>query len=81
MSGSGNDDDLGPLLAPETARELEAHDRKKPSPGGEPDCPRCGGRMVRMVEAHPAPRGDDSPFRIRLVCAEEECRAWTIYDW
>lgn len=75
------DDNLGPLLDVEQAGKLEARDRAKPGPGGEPDCPACGGPMVRMVERHPAPRSDDSPFRVRLVCAAEDCRRWTVYDW
>lgn len=75
------DDNLGPLLDAERAQELEARDRAKPGPGGQPDCPECGSRMVRLVEKHPAPRSDDSPFRVRLVCSAEECRRWTVYDW
>lgn len=75
------DDNLGPLLDPEQAAELERMDREHPIPGGEPSCPRCGAEMVRRVERHPAPRADDSPFRVRLVCGDEECRGWTVYDW
>lgn len=74
-------DDLGPLLDPERADDLEKADRDNPIPGGEPECPACGAAMVRRVERHPAPRSDDSPFRVRLVCTSEECRRWTIYDW
>lgn len=74
-------DNLGPLLDPEQAEDLEARDRQKPGPGGEPNCPACGARMVRLVERHPAPRSDASPFRVRLVCSAAECRAWTAYDW
>jgi hypothetical protein len=80
-----SDPDSGPpagsLLDPESSVELEAADREKPIPGGEPDCPRCGTRMTRRVERHPAPRGGSSPFRVRLVCPKEECGAWTVYDW
>jgi hypothetical protein len=41
----------------------------------------CEAPMARMVERHPAPRTDESPFRVRLVCTSTECRRWTIYDW
>lgn len=75
------DDNLGPLLDPEQAQELEEVDRGKPIPGGEPECPACGSEMLRSVEKHPAPRSDESPFRVRLVCTSEPCRRWTVYDW
>lgn len=75
------DDNLGPLLDPEQAEELEAADRERPIPGGEPECPACGEEMIRSVEKHPAPRAGGSPFRVRLVCPAEECRRWTVYDW
>lgn len=75
------DDNLGPLLDAEQAEALEERDRSKPGPGGEPDCPACGAQMVRLVERHPAPRADDSPFRVRLVCSAEACGRWTVYDW
>ncbi len=75
------DDNLGPLLDPEQAVDLEAADRERPIPGGEPECPACGSEMLRSVEAHPAPRTDGSPFRVRLVCGSESCRRWTVYDW
>lgn len=71
----------GPLLDPEISESLEADDRKRPIPGGEPGCPLCGTTLVRHVEKHPAPRGGASPFRVRLVCPADECRAWTVYDW
>lgn len=71
----------GRLLDPSSAEAAEAADREKPIPGGEPDCPLCGVEMLRHVEKHPAPRGDDSPFRVRLVCSSDECGAWTVYDW
>lgn len=71
----------GSLLDPESADRLEAADREKPIPGGEPACPRCGTRMIRRVERHPAPRGGKSPFRVRLVCPGKDCGAWTVYDW
>lgn len=74
-------DNLGPLLDPLQAEELERLDRDRPIPGGEPECPECGAEMVRTVEEHPAPRADDSPFRVRLICGNEECRRWTVYDW
>lgn len=75
------EDNLGPLLDVEQATKLEADDRQHPAPGGQPDCPACGAPMVRMVERHPAPRSDPSPFRVRLVCSSDDCRRWTIYDW
>ena len=71
----------GRLLDPEAAARLEADDRKRPIPGGEPRCPACGNQMVRRVERHPAPHGGESPFRVRLTCADEACAAWTVYDW
>ena len=71
----------GPLLDFEKATELEALDRQKAIPGGEPPCPACGTRMTRHVERHPAPRGGGSPFRVRLVCPSADCRSWTVYDW
>lgn len=73
--------ELGPLLDPEQADELEARDRRHAGPGGEPVCPRCGTTMIRCVERHRAPRSDPSPFRVRLVCGSPDCRAWTIYNW
>lgn len=76
-----SDHNLGPLLDPGQGDTLETRDREHPGPGGEPDCPACGSRMVRMVEQHVAPRSDDSPFRVRLVCSGTECRTWTVYDW
>lgn len=75
------DDNLGPLLDPEQAEELEAEDRAHPIPGGEPACPACGEEMVRSVEKPPAPRTDGAPFRVRLVCPAEGCGRWTVYDW
>lgn len=72
---------LGPLLQAEQGEALEAHDREHAGPGGEPACPVCDCPMARLVEEHRAPRSDDSPFRVRLVCSSEECRAWTVYDW
>ena len=71
----------GRLLDPSNADAVEAADREKPIPGGAPHCPLCGSEMLRHVEKHPAPRGDDSPFRVRLVCPSDECGAWTVYDW
>jgi hypothetical protein len=84
MSDNGTDGESatrGPLIDPETSDGLEADDRKRPVPGGEPNCPLCGNTMVRRVERHPAPRGGGSPFRVRLVCVAEDCGAWTVYDW
>ena len=75
------DDTSGALLDPEASDRLEAEDRKKPIPGGEPDCPQCEKRMTRRVERYPAPRGGSSPFRVRLVCPNAQCGAWTVYDW
>ena len=69
------------LLDPVLADRIEAEDRKRPIPGGEPDCPLCGKKMVRRVERYPAPHGGTSPFRVRLVCQHESCGAWTVYDW
>ena len=74
-------EDAGALLDPESGDRLEAEDRKKPIPGGEPACPRCSTKMTRRVEKYPAPRGGSSPFRVRLVCPNGECGAWTVYDW
>lgn len=71
----------GPLLDAERAAALEARDREKAIPGGEPPCPLCGTKVTRHVEKHPAPRGGGSPFRVRLVCPGENCGAWTVYDW
>lgn len=72
---------LGPLLDSEQGEALEKHDREHAGPGGEPTCPLCGTTMVRLVEEHRAPRADESPFRVRLVCGSDECRCWTVYDW
>lgn len=71
----------GRLLDPWKADAVEAEDRKKPIPGGAPDCPLCGAAMIRHVERHPAPRGGRSPFRVRLACSASDCGAWTVYDW
>lgn len=72
--------DIGPLYEPEHAAELERADRKNPIPGGEPVCPLCGAKTARLVEQHPSPHGL-SPFRVRLLCTNEECRRWTVYNW
>ncbi|MEE9471933.1 MAG: hypothetical protein V3W32_09495 [Gemmatimonadota bacterium] len=76
-----HDDNLGRMLDPEQAAELERLDREHPTAGGEPECPVCSTRMVRHVEKHVAPRSGGSPFRIRLVCPSEECGRWTTYNW
>ena len=84
MSENGTDPESprqGPLLDPERSTLLEEEDRRRPIPGGEPECPLCGAPLTRHVEKHPAPRGGGSPVRVRLVCSGEECRAWTVYDW
>ena len=74
-------DELGPMYGPDQAQALEAADRKNPIPGGEPDCPVCGTKLVRLVERHKSLGTGESPFRIRLLCTDEECRRWTVYDW
>lgn len=76
-----NNGEGGRLLDPWKAEAVEAEDRKKPVPGGEPTCPMCGEPMTRHVEKHAAPHGGGSPFRVRLVCTSAECGAWTVYDW
>ncbi len=81
LGGMTTIDELGPLLSPEVGAKLEEADRARPIPGGEPACPECGAKMTRLVEHHPAPRTDASPFRVRLVCSGKECRRWTVYDW
>ncbi len=80
-AADGAPDESGALLDPESGDRLEAEDRKKPIPGGEPACPRCSTKMTRRVEKNTAPRGGPSPFRVRLVCPNGECSAWTVYDW
>ncbi len=79
--GRPDDEPARQLLDPSRAEAVEAQDRGKPIPGGEPACPLCGAAMVRHVEKHPAPRGGNSPFRVRLVCGSDDCGAWTVYDW
>jgi hypothetical protein len=69
------------LLGTDESSKLEAEDRRRPIPGGEPACPRCGTTMLRHVEKHPAPRAGPSPFRVRLACPGENCGGWTVYDW
>ena len=78
---SAGEERSAPLLDPVTARSIEEKDRQRPIPGGEPDCPLCGMKMVRRVERYPAPHGGSSPFRVRLVCPGESCGAWTVYAW
>ncbi len=74
-------EESGPVYELEQATDLERLDRKNPIPGAEPACPVCESRTHRMVEAHPAPRSDDSPFRVRLICRNDECRRWLVYNW
>lgn len=76
-----SDENPGPLLDAEAGDALETHDREHSGPGGEPSCPLCSTGMVRLVEEHRAPRTDDSPFRVRLICPSPDCGAWTVYDW
>ena len=73
--------EVGPLLGFEEGQTLERYDRKHPGQGGDPKCPRCSATMVRSVELHRAPRSDNSPFRIRLVCSSDDCMVWTVYNW
>ncbi|MEE9156225.1 MAG: hypothetical protein V3U38_06210 [Gemmatimonadota bacterium] len=70
-----------PLYDRANADELERLDRLSPIPGSEPPCPVCGTRTYRLVEAHPAPRTDESPFRVRLLCRNDQCRRWLVYNW
>ena len=62
-----DNEDFAPLYDANQATELEKNDRDKPIPGGEPTCPVCNSKLTRLVESHPAPRSDNSPFRVRLV--------------
>ena len=80
-ASAGSEAEVGPLLGFEEGQTLERYDRKHPGQGGDPRCPRCSATMVRSVELHRAPRSDNSPFRIRLVCSSTECKAWTVYNW
>jgi hypothetical protein len=75
-----NDNDLGPLFDSDHSKKLEAADRENPIPGGEPPCPVCGQKIVRLVETHHAP-AEGPEFRVRLVCSNQECGRWTVYDW
>ncbi|NIW35167.1 MAG: hypothetical protein GWN32_00880 [Gemmatimonadetes bacterium] len=76
-----NANELGPLYDADHSTSLEAQDRENPIPGGEPNCPVCGAKTVRLVESHHAPIADRSAFRVRLVCSNPDCRRWTVYDW
>ncbi len=80
MASTDETQDLGPLYRPEHAAQLERADRANPIPGGEPACPVCGAKIARLVEEHPSPHSS-SPFRVRLLCTNEECRRWTVYSW
>jgi hypothetical protein len=73
-------DDLGPLYDADHSKALETADRENPIPGGEPPCPVCGEKTVRLVESHQSPARSSS-FRVRLICSSGECRRWTVYDW
>jgi hypothetical protein len=75
-----DNEQVGQLYDADHAAQLERADREHPIPGSEPHCPVCGSRTARLVEAHPAPVSD-SPFRVRLVCTNVECRRWTVYSW
>jgi hypothetical protein len=82
MENPDNDNKhLGSLLESAKAAEVEQADRENPIPGGEPDCPVCGAKMTRLVEEHQSPQKGISPFRVRLVCSNAECRSWTLYNW
>lgn len=74
-------EDLGPMFEAPLSAELERLDRKNPIPGGEPPCPVCQGKISRVVEAYPSPHTGSSPFRVRLICANPDCRRWTVYRW
>lgn len=80
-NADNNDKDLGPLYDSDHSKKLETADRENPIPGGEPACPVCGQKTVRLVEAHHAPSAAKTAFRVRLVCSNQECRRWTVYDW
>jgi hypothetical protein len=73
--------DLGPMYEAKQSAQLELLDRENPIPGGEPQCPVCEAKTTRLVEAHPSPNAGSAPFRIRLICGNEECRRWTVYNW
>ncbi len=74
-------DNAGPLYEADQAAELIEADRGNPIPGGEPACPVCGTKTVRLVEEHQSPTNGGSPFRVRLICSNDECRRWTVYNW
>jgi hypothetical protein len=76
-----SEENIGRLLDSEKGEALETRDREHSGPGGEPVCPLCETGMTRLVEEHRAPRGDASPFRVRLICSSAECGAWTVYAW
>jgi hypothetical protein len=71
----------GPLYEAAHASDLESADRENPIPGGEPNCPVCGSKTTRLVEAHQGKPTTGSTFRVRLVCSSDECRRWTVYNW
>lgn len=74
-------EELGPMYDLGQAKALEAADRQNPIPGGEPVCPVCGSKIVRLVEQHKSLTTGKSPFRIRLLCSNDDCGRWTVYDW
>ena len=77
----GARDELGPMYEAPHSAELERLDRQNPIPGGEPQCPLCEGKISRLVEAYPSPQAGPSPFRVRLICSNPDCRRWTVYPW
>ncbi|MEE9133418.1 MAG: hypothetical protein V3U13_07645 [Gemmatimonadota bacterium] len=86
MADSNNEtengqNDVGVLYESAHTAELERADRENPIPGAEPPCPVCGAKTTRLVLEHQSHHTGTSPFRVRLVCSNQECRRWTIYNW
>ena len=81
MTERESTNELGSMYEARHSSELERLDRENPIPGGEPACPLCEGKISRLVEAHPSPHTGTSPFRVRLVCGNQDCRRWTVYSW
>ena len=71
---------MGPLYESGHATAMERADRENPIPGGEPPCPVCGAKTTRLVEEHQSPHMG-SPFRVRIICSNAECRRWTVFNW